>query len=395
MAVEAHAGPDTLPVQPRPEHLIDHGQAGQQGLAHRQLGRTAVALGVTEVGPDHEQLWRPGVIGVGEVPADTVPGRAATPTLLWRKDADPRLEIVGDTRVQAKGHRLAPSGYGVDRRTTATVATSSDGGTAGSHPMASCPGTLPLPLPRSHDDQRQSHLPDIAHLAGVSQPTVSRALRGSPMVNAETRERILRIARELNYKVDKNASSLRLRNAGTLALLFFEDPTNDDSLINPFFHSMLGSITRACALHGQDLLVSFQQLSTDWQADYEDSNKADGIILLGYGDYHESRDRLQRLVEQGTHFVRWGAALPGQPGVSIGSDNFRAGMTSPPTCCSRAAAASPSSAMPPAITPNSGNATAATSRPCRTTAWPPNRRCSTMRSPPRLPARRPAGAAGA
>jgi DNA-binding LacI/PurR family transcriptional regulator len=166
---------------------------------------------------------------------------------------------------------------------------------------------------------------DIAHLAGVSQPTVSRALRGSPMVNPETRERILRIARELNYKVDKNASSLRLRNAGTLALLFFEDPTNDDSLINPFFHAMLGSITRACALRGYDLLVSFQQLSTDWQADYEDSNKADGIILLGYGDYHESRERLQRLVEQGTHFVRWGAALPDQPGVSIGSDNFQGG----------------------------------------------------------------------
>lgn len=166
---------------------------------------------------------------------------------------------------------------------------------------------------------------DIAHLAGVSQPTVSRALRGSPMVNAETRERILAIARELNYKVDKNASSLRLRNAGTLALLFFEDPTNDDSLINPFFHAMLGSITRACALRGYDLLVSFQQLSTDWQADYEDSNKADGIILLGYGDYHESRERLQRLVEQGTHFVRWGASLPDQPGVSIGSDNFQGG----------------------------------------------------------------------
>ncbi|HBK45591.1 MAG TPA: LacI family transcriptional regulator [Xanthomonadaceae bacterium] len=167
---------------------------------------------------------------------------------------------------------------------------------------------------------------DIAYLAGVSQPTVSRALRGSPMVNAETRKRILDIARQLNYKVDKNASSLRLRNAGTLALLFFEDPTTDDSLINPFFHSMLGSITRACALRGYDLLVSFQQLSTDWQADYEDSNKADGIILLGYGDYLEARHRLQRLVEQGTHFVRWGAALPGQPGISIGSDNYQGGL---------------------------------------------------------------------
>jgi DNA-binding LacI/PurR family transcriptional regulator len=166
---------------------------------------------------------------------------------------------------------------------------------------------------------------DIAHMAGVSQPTVSRALRGSPMVNAETRKRILEIARQLNYKVDKNASSLRCQQSGTLALLFFEDPTPDDSLINPFFHSMLGSITRACALHGHDLLVSFQQLSSDWHADFEDSNKADGIILLGYGDYHESVERLERLVEQGTHFVRWGAALPGQPGVSVGSDNFQGG----------------------------------------------------------------------
>src|SRR5690606_39663678 len=75
---------------------------------------------------------------------------------------------------------------------------------------------------------------DIAYLAGVSQPTVSRALRGHPSVNPETRRRILAIARELNYKVDKNASNLRAQQSGTLALLFFEDPTPDDSLINPF-----------------------------------------------------------------------------------------------------------------------------------------------------------------
>lgn len=166
---------------------------------------------------------------------------------------------------------------------------------------------------------------DIAYLAGVSQPTVSRALRGSPSVSPETRRKILAIARQLNYKVDKNASNLRAQQSGTLALLFFEDPTPDDSLINPFFHSMLGSITRACARRGYDLLVSFQQLSTNWHADFEDSHKADGIILLGYGDYLESESRLQQLVSQGTHFVRWGAALPDGPGVSIGCDNFQGG----------------------------------------------------------------------
>lgn len=166
---------------------------------------------------------------------------------------------------------------------------------------------------------------DIAYHAGVSQATVSRALRGSPLVSAETRKRIQAIAKELNYKVDKNASNLRRQHSVTLALLLFEDPTSDDSLINPFFMSMLGSITRACARQGYDLLISFQQLSDDWHADFQDSHKADGLILLGYGDYLVARSKLERLVEQGTHFVRWGAVVDGQPGISIGCDNIQGG----------------------------------------------------------------------
>ena len=166
---------------------------------------------------------------------------------------------------------------------------------------------------------------DIAHLAGVSQPTVSRALRGSPMVNEETRKRILAIAEQLNYKVDKNASNLRAQQTGTLALLLFEDPTSDESHINPFFLPMLGSITRACARHGKDLLISFQQLSNDWHADYADSHKADGLILLGYGDYLAYEGKLSKLLAQGTPFVRWGAVLPDQPGLSIGCDNVGGG----------------------------------------------------------------------
>jgi alanine racemase len=76
---------------------------------------------------------------------------------------------------------------------------------------------------------------DIAFKAGVSQSTVSRALRNSPLVNQETRDKVQKIAAELNYKVDKNASNLRTQQSDTLALLLFADPTNDDSAINPFF----------------------------------------------------------------------------------------------------------------------------------------------------------------
>ena len=156
---------------------------------------------------------------------------------------------------------------------------------------------------------------DIAYRAGVSQATVSRALSGSSLVSEETRKRIQAIADELHYKVDKNASSLRRQHSATLALLLFEDPTSDDSLINPFFLSMLGQITRATARLGYDLLISFQQLSDDWHAEYQDSHKADGLILLGYGNYLDARERLERLQSQGTHFVRWGAVVEGPAGL--------------------------------------------------------------------------------
>nr|WP_136252430.1 LacI family DNA-binding transcriptional regulator [Ningiella ruwaisensis] len=166
---------------------------------------------------------------------------------------------------------------------------------------------------------------DIAHMAGVSQSTVSRALSDSPLVNKETRDRIKQIAKELNYKVDKNASNLRKQQSQTLALLLFEDPTNDDSLINPFFISMLASITKASAAAGYDLLVSFQNMNDDWHAVYEDSNKADGIILLGYGSYTDYEYKLSQLEEQGTRFLRWGAPDTKHPGISIGSDNVLGG----------------------------------------------------------------------
>ncbi len=166
---------------------------------------------------------------------------------------------------------------------------------------------------------------DIAYLAGVSQPTVSRALRGSKSVSLATRQRIEQIARDLNYTVDKNASSLRSQRANTIALLFFEDPTPDESMINPFFLAMLGAITRQCANSGLDLLISFQRMEDDWHVQYQDSHRADGLILLGYGDYTVYQQRLVELVGNGTHFVRWGSVRDDTVGATVGSDNVGAG----------------------------------------------------------------------
>ncbi|HEX9706293.1 MAG TPA: LacI family DNA-binding transcriptional regulator [Steroidobacteraceae bacterium] len=161
---------------------------------------------------------------------------------------------------------------------------------------------------------------EVAQLAQVSQATVSRALRDSPLVKPETRARVQEIARELHYRTDRNAAGLRTRCSRTIALLLFEE-SPDGAQINPFFLSMLGHIARAAALRRFDLLVSFQQLSDDWHTDYELSNRADGLILLGYGDYLRYAERLRHLAETDAHFVIWGPVVENQPGHYLCCDN--------------------------------------------------------------------------
>jgi len=64
---------------------------------------------------------------------------------------------------------------------------------------------------------------DVARKAGVSPGTVSRAMNNSPLVNAETRERILGVVRELDYI--PNLVAQRLSTGRTLAI----------AVIVPFF----------------------------------------------------------------------------------------------------------------------------------------------------------------
>ncbi len=166
---------------------------------------------------------------------------------------------------------------------------------------------------------------DIAEIAGVSQATVSRALRNSPLVRDETREKIQQIARDLNYFVNRNAAGLRTHQSNTIALLLFDETEGRDAVINPFFLSMFGYITRAASDHGYDVLMSMQQLSDDWHIEYQASHRADGLILLGYGDYVTYREKLAALARANTRFMIWGPTINDQPGHSIGCDNISGG----------------------------------------------------------------------
>jgi transcriptional regulator with XRE-family HTH domain len=220
---------------------------------------------------------------------------------------------------------------------------------------------------------------DIAYLAGVSQPTVSRALRGDRSVSEATRLKIVKIAEDLRYTVDKNASSLRSQRSNTIALLFFEDDPSEEGMINPFFLAMLGSITRACARRGLDLLISFQRMEDNWHMRYQDAHRADGLILLGYGDYSLYSTRLAQLIEQGTHFARWAKAVAPRSDRTTWAPVGWQGST----WSGKAAAGSHSWATPARATPNSRIAMKACAWPCASRDWNPILACNTMPIPPR------------
>ncbi|MDR1834985.1 MAG: LacI family transcriptional regulator, partial [Fusobacteriaceae bacterium] len=60
---------------------------------------------------------------------------------------------------------------------------------------------------------------DVARKAGLSICTVSRSLAGKDKIRPETRERVIEAARELNYKPNMSARSLKTGSTLTLGLL--------------------------------------------------------------------------------------------------------------------------------------------------------------------------------
>jgi DNA-binding LacI/PurR family transcriptional regulator len=164
---------------------------------------------------------------------------------------------------------------------------------------------------------------DIARLAGVSKSTVSRALSDSPLLSAETRERIQRIAREQNFQINLPARRLTTKESRTIAFVT-HGQHKEFSFTDLFALELLSSVSRGLAENGYDLLmVQVDPYGCcDWSEDYLGSGRADGFILM---TSTRKNTHIKSLLEGKAPFIVWGVPLPGYSYPSVTGDNFAGG----------------------------------------------------------------------
>ncbi len=93
---------------------------------------------------------------------------------------------------------------------------------------------------------------DIARAAGVSHSTVSRALADSPLIRAETRARIRRLADQMGYSPSAIGRGLRTRRTATVGVVV-------TTIADPFIAEVVQGIEDAALGHHYSAILSASQ----------------------------------------------------------------------------------------------------------------------------------------
>ncbi|MEM6281054.1 MAG: LacI family DNA-binding transcriptional regulator [Chloroflexota bacterium] len=116
---------------------------------------------------------------------------------------------------------------------------------------------------------------DVAKAANVSVATVSRVLSNKPNVRQEVRDHVMRIARELGYRPNQIASSLRTRTSHVIGLVVSD-------IRNPFFTDIARAIEDVAHESGLQVFLCNSDEDPDKEAHYIATlleQNAAGVIL--------------------------------------------------------------------------------------------------------------------
>jgi LacI family transcriptional regulator len=138
----------------------------------------------------------------------------------------------------------------------------------------------------------------LARLSGVSIGTVSRALNGYADVRPETRERIMRLARELDYTPSASARSLVTQRSHVVGV-FLDTGEGHPDVQHPFFHEVLGGLKDRIGAGGFDLLLFASERPGNGYGPHSYLKRArhhsvEGVVMMGVDPEESEVRRLAR-----------------------------------------------------------------------------------------------------
>jgi len=116
---------------------------------------------------------------------------------------------------------------------------------------------------------------DIAKELEISASTVSRALKGNPVINKKTRERVMACSERLGYRSNAFASNLRRKRTYTIGVII---PRLDSN----FMSSCLAGMEEVANEKGYNMIISQSHESSKKEAENAKTmfnNRVDGVIV--------------------------------------------------------------------------------------------------------------------
>ncbi len=166
---------------------------------------------------------------------------------------------------------------------------------------------------------------NIKHLAkelNLSISTVSRALRDSYEISAETKEKVFELAKRLNYQPNPHASGLRGQKTKTIAVVVPE-------IVNDFFSLVISGIEKITQEKGYHVLIYLTHEDYEREVFFINTlanGRVDGVLLSRSGENTDTSHLLE-LNKKGIPLVFFDRVCESLDNVKVSTDNYESGFT--------------------------------------------------------------------